>query len=98
MIHEFVELICSNTIETLEHSYKTEEEQLKNIESVMESEWEGVITNIDDDIDRNHDYIMRQIKWHIADKFKDDRLIDDLINEEQAEGERRLDEYLSSLE
>lgn len=98
MIHELTDLLFTNTIECLEDTCLDEKEWLDTFRDMIRNEKETIFNNIEEDLERNLEGLERKIRWHIANKFNDDTLINDLIDEEQAERERRLDEYLSSQE
>lgn len=98
MIHELTDLLFTNTIECLEDTCLDEKEWLDTFRAMIRNEKETIFNNIEEDLERNLEGLERKIRWHIANKFNDDKLVNDLIEEEQAERERRLDEYLSSQE
>jgi len=98
MIHELTDLLFTNTIECLEDTCSDEKEWLDTFRAMIRNERETIFNNIEEDLERNLEGLERKIRWYIANKFNDDKLVNDLIEEEQAERERRLDEYLSSQE
>lgn len=98
MIYELTGILFTNTIECLEDTCMNEDEWLNIFRAMIRNEKETILNNIEEDLERYLEELERKIRWHIADKFKDDALISDLIEEELAERERSLDKYLSSLE
>ena len=98
MIYELTGILFTNTIECLEDTCMNEDEWLNTFRAMIRNEKETILNNIEGDLEKYLEELERKIRWRIADKFKDDALVSDLIEEELAERERSLDKYLSSLE
>lgn len=91
-----IERIIDGTIEMLEIEYKDDEQaQLDHLYDVMSDEHNNVMR---DYFEFDFDEMEHRVKWHIADKFKDESLINELIEDEIAKKEEELDERLSSEE
>ena len=91
-----IKRIIDNTIEMLEIEYKDDEQAwLDNLSEILLDEHNDVMRY---NFELSFDRMENAIKWHIGNKFNDEHLINELIEDQIAEGEHQLDEYLKSLE
>ena len=98
MIEKLADQIYKETIKDLEEDYTNEKDWIDEFKSVMEFNWNLLINDINHHLEFHRPYIERKIRWKIADKFGDDGLVNDLIEEEIALQERSYGEFISSQE
>lgn len=98
MLDELRDLLLVNTMDSFYDEGYGEKEMLDNLQSQMETEWKNIIDNIEDDIDHAWEHIKRSIKKEIAIKFNDDRLADEITEDELAEKEREYNKLMNQME
>ena len=98
MIDELKDLLSVNTMDSFYDKDYDEKEMLDNLQSQMETDWKNIIDNIEGDINYAWKYIKRSIKKEIAVKFDDDRLADEITDEELAEKEEEYNKLMNQME
>lgn len=78
--------------------YSTLEERLEVIDHTFDNELDCVLGQIRQEVMMAKPNIIHSIKWHLADIHQDQRLIDELIEEQNSENERNMNEWLKTLE
>ena len=97
-IDVLVDEVYINSMNSILESCEILEERLEAIDRTIDEELEEAIKIFKYHIENRKKTIVRSIKWRLADIHDDHRLIDDLIEDDIAEGERAADEYIRQLE
>lgn len=91
------EIYVESMNEILE-SHETLDERLASINDAINKAYDNVLDELRYHLEYRRKDIIRSIKWRLASIHNDHRLIDDLIEDDIAEDERRADEYIRQLE
>ena len=90
------DMIYTGTIEMLEIEYKDDEQAwLDHLQDELTEENNRVMR---DYFEVSFENVENKILWYIADKFKDDKLVNDLIEEDIERKEEEYDDLLKSME
>ena len=100
--NEMIKVACDEVftlvIDTILEYYSTLEDRLEVLDHTFDIELESVLKNIENEVNIARKGILRSIKWNLARIHMDERLVDDLIEEQIADGETTLDNFLKDME
>ena len=98
MINVARDEVFTETMKTILKYYSSLNERLEVIDHTFDAELDSVLKSIKDEVNMARKNIIRSIKWNLAGIHDDHGLIDELIEEQNAEGEMTLDNFLRGLE
>lgn len=98
MINVACDEVFTETMKTILEYYSSLDERLDIVNHTFDVELDYVLKTIKDEVGMARKKIIRSIKWNLADIHNDHNLIDELIEDDIADGETRLDDFLKSTE
>ena len=91
------EIYVKSMNEILE-SHEILDDRLASINDAINKVYNDVLDELRYHLEHRRKSIIRSIKWRLASIHNDHRLINDLIEDDIAEDERKADEYIRQLE
>ena len=98
ILRELNDEIYVDSMNEILESHETLDDRLASIDDAINKAYDNVLDELRYRLEYRRKNIIRSIKWRLADIHNDHRLIDDLIEDDIAENERRADEYIRQLE
>lgn len=92
LYHESIEEIES------ENDIVLEKQMFGDLRNIMDMIWVGIKEDLDNEMKHVWPIIHRKIRWYFANKYDDEHLVNELIDEENAFAERNYNELMNQME
>lgn len=92
LYHESIEEIEN------EEDIEMEKQMFRDLRNIMDMVWAGIKEDLDHEMKHVWPIIHRKIRWYFADKYNDEHLIDELIEEENVLAEKNYNELMNQME